>query len=781
MNTPKPAQLTALALAYLTLALLLAFFLSSLRFDDPYITYRYAENLASGRGFVFNPGEATLITTAPLYALLLATGRFFGADIPTLSHLLGFISLGWGAFMLSWLTMQANYEPAPAGWLTGLFFLFFPLNWLTIGFETPLFIALVLTIALLLHHEKVFPAGLLMGVACGLRGDAFLLVVWCPLVFYFLPLTSFALWFNWRVWVAPFMRHWLGGVLLVYLPFALWLTAQFGSPLPSTLQSKTAQAVSGLTGFYEHTSFPAGLALLTQAYLWLNPLFVVVVGYVVFGLALHFSQQWDHKFTAQPLALFLGSWGVVHFFAYTVLGVAPYVWYYAPLVPTVVFILGTIITEEGKDEFVTAMAILVPLLITDWLIFQQLQGTMPPPAAELTSKVLPEAKVDSYELAGRWLAENTPPAATVGVTELGVMSYFANRPMVDFLGLTRPEQLQLIRHADYMGLLLSEQPDYLVLTAVNAVYGWHPPQESWFTQIYTPVHTIADERFWGSPLTIWQRHREPLLPTLSIATTPVELGQGWHIAEVWASHQTINGGELLHLRVELEAGAEQPGRVLRLQPVRLGGGELATLPVVSRAIFSAGWREGERDGVNFVVQLPPEIPAGVYGLQFSWEDTAGQTVTAGWLKRPLPEPEPPAFNLVPFANGGGLAQWVEPLKGCTNQPVLVPLWWQGFVTSDNYTAFVHMRDTAGETVAQTDGPPVQGQYPTFAWAEGEWVVENRPVVVERPGSYTLVSGLYVPETGQRLAVAEGAPGRVEEGAVEIGQLVIESCPADTDN
>lgn len=791
---PKPAQLAYIALAYLTLALFLAFWLSSLRFDDPYITYRYAENLASGRGFVFNPGEATLITTAPLYAVLLAAGRFLGADIPTLSHTLSFLSLGWGAFMLGWLTVQASGRPA--GWLAGLFFLFFPLNWLTIGFETPLFIALVLTIVHLLHHEKVFPAGLLMGVACGLRGDAFLLVLWCPLVFHFLPLR--ASWRNWRVWVGSFTTHWLGGIALVYVPFALWLTAQFGSPLPSTLQSKTAQAVSGLTGFYEQTSFPAGLGLLTQAYITLTqayitlspllPFMVWVMVFLVFlGLGGIFSQQFQHKFTAQPLALFLGSWGLVHFVAYTMLGVAPYVWYYAPLVPTAVFALSIFFwgdkfeymkPEEKGVQFVALVAAFLPLLVVDWLIFQQLQGAIPPPAAELTSKVLPEAKVDSYELAGRWLAEHTPPNATVGVTELGVMSYFANRPMVDFLGLTRPEQLQLIRHADYMGLLLTEQPDYLVLTAINAVYGWHPPQESWFTQLYTPVHTIADERFWGSPLTIWQRHREPLLPTVSIGTTPAELGQGWQINQVWSSQQTINGGGLLHLRVELQAGAEQPGRVLRLQPVRLGGGDLATLPVVSRAIFSAGWQEGERDGVNFVVQLPPEIPAGVYGVQVSWEDTAGQTITSGWLKKPFSPAEPPAFNLVSFANGGGMAQWVEPLKGCANQPVLVPLWWQGFSTSENYTAFVHVRNAAGETVAQTDGPPVQGQYPTFAWAEGEWVVENRPLVVERPGEYALVSGLYLPDTGQRLAVAEGAPGRVEEGAVQIGSLVIESCAGD---
>lgn len=40
-------------------------------YDDPYITYRYAHNLAHGLGFVYNPDTPTLSTTAPLFGLIL--------------------------------------------------------------------------------------------------------------------------------------------------------------------------------------------------------------------------------------------------------------------------------------------------------------------------------------------------------------------------------------------------------------------------------------------------------------------------------------------------------------------------------------------------------------------------------------------------------------------------------------------------------------------------------------------------------------------------------------
>src|SRR5262245_307227 len=49
-----------------------------LKTDDAPITFRYAENLASGRGFVCNAGERVLGTSAPLFALTLALLRLCG-------------------------------------------------------------------------------------------------------------------------------------------------------------------------------------------------------------------------------------------------------------------------------------------------------------------------------------------------------------------------------------------------------------------------------------------------------------------------------------------------------------------------------------------------------------------------------------------------------------------------------------------------------------------------------------------------------------------------------
>ena len=45
--------------------------------DDAYITFRYSQNFLSGNGLVYNPGEAVLGTTTPLYALLISLIALF--------------------------------------------------------------------------------------------------------------------------------------------------------------------------------------------------------------------------------------------------------------------------------------------------------------------------------------------------------------------------------------------------------------------------------------------------------------------------------------------------------------------------------------------------------------------------------------------------------------------------------------------------------------------------------------------------------------------------------
>ncbi|HEX9922586.1 MAG TPA: hypothetical protein VGD99_07980, partial [Anaerolineae bacterium] len=75
----------------------------------------------------------------------------------------------------------------------------------------------------------------------------------------------------------------------------------------------------------------------------------------------------------------------------------------------------------------------------------------------------------------------------------------------------------------------------------------------------------------------------------------------------------------------------------------------------------------------------------------------------------------------------------------------------------DYTTFLHLRDEAGDTVAQKDGPPAGGRYPTSLWEPGEVILDkiSLPLADLSPGKYTPVIGLYNPATGDRLTLFNG--------------------------
>jgi hypothetical protein len=113
----------------------------------------------------------------------------------------------------------------------------------------------------------------------------------------------------------------------------------------------------------------------------------------------------------------------------------------------------------------------------------------------------------------------------------------------------------------------------------------------------------------------------------------------------------------------------------------------------------------------------------------------------------------PNLTLLGYDLGG------QPIPGSTGQEVALTLYWRSEspLTID-YTTFVHIRNEAGETVAQRDQPPLNGVYPSSLWDPGEIIADDITLSLPSdlpPGAYRLVVGLYDLNTGARLAV----PGR----------------------
>jgi hypothetical protein len=97
-------------------------------------------------------------------------------------------------------------------------------------------------------------------------------------------------------------------------------------------------------------------------------------------------------------------------------------------------------------------------------------------------------------------------------------------------------------------------------------------------------------------------------------------------------------------------------------------------------------------------------------------------------------------------------------------PVNVTLYWQPEDRLPiDYTTFVHIRNDAGEIVAQKDQPPLSGAYPTSLWEPGELIADEIQIPLPDgllPGSYQVVIGLYDINTFQRLPVPDSAASEV---------------------
>lgn len=200
--------------------------------DDAYITFRYARNIATGVGFVYNAGERVLGTTTPAYALLLAAAsRLAGFyDYPRLALLLNTLinALSFGVVLrlatrltgLPWVGLGAALLFAIEG--RGL-------DFATGGMEAGFNQLAVLSTFLLLLENRTRWAAVTLGLALLIRPDGINLAA---AFFGVLGLES--------------LRHkrplpWVEGAIFsaVVLPWVAFATAYFGNFIPQSILAKS--------------------------------------------------------------------------------------------------------------------------------------------------------------------------------------------------------------------------------------------------------------------------------------------------------------------------------------------------------------------------------------------------------------------------------------------------------------------------------------------------------------------------------------------------------------
>src|SRR4051794_13784330 len=206
--------------------------------DDSYITYRYAQNLLAGNGFVYNPGEHVLSTTTPLYALILALFGVAWPDLPATSHALSVAALFGGALLMYLLLARRGL--ALAGLFLGALWILSPLTVAVYSSESLLHVLLIWGALYAYDRGRLNWAMLCAGLAVVNRGDGALVAIALGLHWFAVRVFGPQRWGELRLQRLPWTA--LGVFALVTLPWYAFSWLSYGSPAPATLAAKIAQA-----------------------------------------------------------------------------------------------------------------------------------------------------------------------------------------------------------------------------------------------------------------------------------------------------------------------------------------------------------------------------------------------------------------------------------------------------------------------------------------------------------------------------------------------------------
>jgi len=223
-------------------------------------------------------------------------------------------------------------------------------------------------------------------------------------------------------------------------------------------------------------------------------------------------------------------------------------------------------------------------------------------------------------------------------------------------------------------------------------------------------------------------------------------------------------------------------------------GERDTHPGLGRYPTSR-WQPGEVIADTIPVPLTEEAvaPAGLR-LDLGFYPPGGprlltadgrDTVSLGPVRLAAREQMTPTGLPLDYRLGEGvrLVAWDPEWEGPVHPGEMLrfTLYWACDVPPDlPLSVFVHLVGDEGRPLAQGDGPPLEGNYPTDLWAAGEMIADRRTVALPddlSPGRYTLLVGFYSFQTGERMPAFSGQGARLPADAVPLMTLeIVQSAP-----
>lgn len=438
-NGGRPLLVGAIVFSAVLAALLAAGFWG-FSYDDAFITYRYAQRFAEGRGLTYNDGEVVYGTTAPGYALALGAFTLAGRPLGLGAAQWGSLAGCAGLLLASWAILGVQGRTAGERALaTGLLAaVVLTQRWHVelIGGEAPALAGILLpAFVLAFEQRRPMAAGLLTSLAVCFRGDAALAAA----------VIAAGLWWGQRR--LPWRYAAAAGI-----PTALFyaaITLYYGSVLPHSYLGKREEIVLVEDGY----AAMQGAWLLRCFSL---PGVMALGGLAIWGIAS--GWRWHRRLT-----LALVAWVVAHELFYQLAGVVFAPWYHLVSLVVLLF-LGSLgaarvaarwqttgaRSRRAAERAAAAMALTLALVLValgvPWLTRQWRQP--------------PDPRQRIYEQTGEFLA-GLPPGRVAAI-EIGVLGYRSRQPILDLVGLVSADALAARRAGRLLEALTANPPRYAV-------------------------------------------------------------------------------------------------------------------------------------------------------------------------------------------------------------------------------------------------------------------------------------------------------------------------------
>ena len=403
--------------------------------DDAYITAHYAQNIAQGYGWVWNPDAApTDGTTAPLWTVILAAVSVL--HLPFVSTVLLLNALCYAGLGVAGCRLAQNLA-GPLGAVMCLICMSVLSVLLPdcVGIETPLYGFVLLATFLAWHQGRTRQAFLTASLLPLVRGEGLLLPGVLILAMILERRTR-------ELWPAAVLS------LLPFVGWELFSLWQFHALVPNSFLAKHAQTAA-VSGKLDVKSF------LTLVWPRVSAFWLFVAAAAGAVAARRFT-------TVRAMAL----WLVLYVIFYGRLASVPeQLWYVLPA-----WWLGGVLISSGIGVTLTrTVGMPVRRLVFGALCAgSTLLGLLPAPTpleAALTPQP-PHSLSDPHRAAAAYLA--TQPRGLVAAGAIGKVGFYSHDPVVDILGLVSPEAVPHLPGRDYAWIIVKDRPRY--------VFIWTMPQ-----------------------------------------------------------------------------------------------------------------------------------------------------------------------------------------------------------------------------------------------------------------------------------------------------------------